>query len=105
MDVHTSMVGLERALALSERMRDAAADGAWERVTGLDRERREQLEQGWPRDMRSRPYLVAMLEHNRAVMARIRETQAELGAELAKQRGRRQALGSYMSVVRESLLP
>lgn len=100
-----SVAQLERALISSERMRAAAEEGAWELVATLEKERRDQLERGYPKDERSRPYLSAMLEHNRAVIARIRETQAGLSAELVKQRGRRHAMGSYMTVVRESLLP
>jgi len=97
--------GWERALALSVRMRDAAEQGAWDQVTRLERERREQLGHDRPRDARCRPFLTAMLEHNRAVIARIRESQDALARELTKQHGRRQALGSYLSVVRGSLVP
>lgn len=105
MAVDVSLDGLERALALSVRMRDAAEQGAWDQVTRLEQERRAQLGHGHPSDIRCRPFFTAMLEHNRAVIARIRESQDALARELTKQHGRRQALGSYLSVIRGSLVP
>lgn len=94
---------LERALALSERMQAAAESEAWEQVAELERERQRQLDQDYPDDARSRSLLLAMLGHNRTLLARIRGVQDGLGRELARQRERRHALNTYMAVVRGHL--
>lgn len=95
---------MQRALALSQRMCEAAAHDDWPQVARLDRERAAQLQHDHALDARCKPLLEAMLDHNRAVMARARAARDLLAREMGRQGERRQAVGSYLSVARESLL-
>jgi hypothetical protein len=95
---------MQRALALSQRMCEAAEHDDWAQVARLDRERAAQLQQEHVLDARCKPLLEAMLKHNHAVLTRARAARDMLAREMGRQGERRQAVGSYLSVARESLL-
>jgi hypothetical protein len=89
---------LERALAVSGSMLTAARAGCWDKLPGLDAERRPLLHASHPRDTRSRELLQQLLARNEEILGLAARARAAAAGALGRHSYAHQALRTYVAL-------